>query len=218
MDISSFIQTAFGAVAGGSVVMITNKLAVRAEKRKHVQEWYTQYYIEEGITPLIIYFKRLQLYSLSLKASAHEDTSVVKSVEEAPLDALVRIEALLRKDHFMHIILLVHPCIISESKLHQEAAREAINDSLKILYGLRNAFLESIPKISRIHTEKPIITGKREEELISRDIEEHLAEIYKKLRERLEGIYDKVSKIKEDDTQKLEDYGVQTPQSSNTGN
>src|SRR5258708_5862431 len=139
MDINPFIQTAFGTVRGGCVVIITNKLAERSIKRKNAQEWYEKFYIEEGINPLIIYFKRLQLYA----KRTDKILPVVKTIEEAPIDATTRMEAFLHKDYFTNIILFVHPCIISESEPHRKAALKAVNDSLNILYGLRIALLQT---------------------------------------------------------------------------
>ena len=79
MDINPFIQTAFGAIVGGGVVVATNWLNTTREKRKEVQEWYEQRYVTEGLDRLLAYFTNLALrFHESLASSGeYQDIAVI---------------------------------------------------------------------------------------------------------------------------------------------
>jgi hypothetical protein len=184
MNIDPFIQTVFGAIVGGGVLLITNRLVARADKRKAVQEWYENVYVTEGIERLIIFFKSLELYFLDLKHPVGEIPRLIRELEDIPIEALVRVEALLQKDHFSWIILLAYPALGSEIEAQRKAAGKAINEALYVLYGLRNAFLQAIPKMSHKHLHE-FDLYRRHQGKIGGDLSIYLNRIYTTLRDEI---------------------------------
>jgi hypothetical protein len=98
LDISPFVQTAFGAIVGGSIVVATNWLTARAERKRHAQEWWEQKYVSEGVDHLITYLKSVQLYSANMNLSIGHTPPLVAKPQEVPLDALTRTESFLHMD------------------------------------------------------------------------------------------------------------------------
>ena len=87
MDINPFIQTAFGAIIGGLVVIATNWLNTKREKRKEVQAWYEQRYVTEGIDCLLAYFTNLTFHFVRLP----NDKAILLPDAPVPVEALTRI-------------------------------------------------------------------------------------------------------------------------------
>ncbi len=91
VDINPFIQTSFGAIVGGGVVVATNWISTHREKRKTIQEWYEQRYITEGVDCLTTYFT----YLLLCFSNPDETDLVSLPNTPIPVEALTRIEFLL---------------------------------------------------------------------------------------------------------------------------
>ena len=147
MDISPFIQTAFGAIVGGGVVIATNWLNTAREKRKEIQEWYEQRYVTEGLDPLIAYFTNLALRfpnPLPNEIARIPDATI-------PVEALTRIEVLLGVNGGMEYlgVFIVHinrHLSSGDYEDYQEMAIEPLFELCKMLYELRQEVLERIPK------------------------------------------------------------------------
>ncbi len=152
MDISPFIQTTFGAVVGGAVVLITNRVMVRAEKRKEIQDWYEKTYITEGVDRLLAYLTHLSLCFLPVT----EGVNLSEPDVQIPSEALTRIEILLGKEKNSVggvEYLGVYIASIHKSVRTDENADSAINmlfQLIEILFELRWYVLSLIPsKVNR---------------------------------------------------------------------
>jgi hypothetical protein len=145
LNISPFIQTAFGAIVGGLVVIATSWLNTKREKRKEIQAWYEQRYVTEGIDPLLAYFTGLSFHFLSLPSN---NKTIPLSELPVPVEALTRIEILLGINSEMEFlgvfIARVYACL--QSAEYYDAATEPLLKLCRILYQLRQVVLELIPE------------------------------------------------------------------------
>ncbi len=197
MDINPFIQTAFGAIVGGFVVIATNWLTSRAEKKRQSQEWWEQKYITEGIDYLIAYLKSIQIYSISMNLAIGTNPPMIAKPQEVPLEALARVEAFLHMD-ISSIIIFAY--LASGSKIGEQKyeALVAITKVLDMLYQLRMEILRHIPQInSRYHHVK--ITHQYEQ--VKTGLSEYLDKVYAEL---VEGIMH-AAEAYEDDTDTYEE-------------
>src|SRR2546421_7143597 len=111
------MQTAFGAIVGGGVVIATNWLATRAEKKRQIQEWWEQQYVTEGIDRITAYLNSVQIYSIIMNTSLGTNPPMIDKPQEVPLEALARLEALLLHD-ISHIVIFAY--IISGSEVDEQ--------------------------------------------------------------------------------------------------
>jgi len=147
------MQTAFGAIVGGGVVVATNWLNTAREKRKLVQEWYEQRYVTEGLDPLIAYFSNLALRFLG---SPNHETILLPDAT-VPVEALTRIEVLLGISGGMEFLSVfiaqIHESLASSGE-YQDIAITPLFRLCETLYQLRQEVLKLIPsKVSRKNQE-----------------------------------------------------------------
>lgn len=181
MNINPFIQTAFGAIVGGFVVIATNWLTSRAEKKRQSQEWWEQKYITEGIDCLIAYLKSIQIYGISMNLAIGTNPPMIAKPQEVPLEALARIEAFLYMD-ISSIIIFAYLASGSKIDEQKEEALVAITKVLDILYQLRREILRHMPEISsRYHH----VNVARQYEQVKTGLSEYLDKVYAEL---VEGI------------------------------
>jgi hypothetical protein len=149
LDINPFIQTAFGAIVGGGVVVATNWLNTTREKRKEVQEWYEQRYVTEGLDRLLAYFTNLALRFLG---SPNHETILLPDAT-VPVEALTRIEVLLDVSGGMEFLSIfiaqIHESLASSGE-YQDIAVIPLFRLCETLYQLRQEVLNLIPsEVSR---------------------------------------------------------------------
>lgn len=161
MNINPFIQTVFGAIVGGLVVIATNWLNTTREKRKEVQEWYEQRYVTEGIDPLLVYLSNL-LFHLTRSSN---DEKIILPVAMVPVEALTRIEVLLGisggLDYLSVFINDVNTSLSSHEE-YQMLAVQPVLDLCKILHQLRQEVLKLIPNYVTRKNQELDITRFRE--------------------------------------------------------
>ena len=149
MNISPFIQTAFGAIVGGLVVLATSWFNTMREKRKEIQAWYEQRYITEGLDPLLAYFTNM---AFGIMRIPDHDTLILPPAV-VPVEALTRFEVLLNLSGGMEylgvFIAELNICLAPKSD-DKNVAIEPLFQLCEVLYRLREAILEAIPtRISR---------------------------------------------------------------------
>jgi hypothetical protein len=94
LNINLFIQTAFGAIIGGLVVIATNWLNTRQGKRKDIQDWYEQHYVAECIDPLLTYFTNLS-FMMRNKPPSSIGRPLLLPDANVPVEAMVRLQVLI---------------------------------------------------------------------------------------------------------------------------
>jgi hypothetical protein len=151
LDINPFIQTAFGAIIGGFVVIATNWLKTAREKRKEVQAWYEQRYVTEGIDPLLTYLTNLTLHFIRLP----DQRIMLLPDATVPVEALTRIEVLLGISGGMEFLSVFMARIntgLVSSEEYQDSVIVPLFRLCEKLYELRREVLKLIP--SKIHHKK----------------------------------------------------------------
>lgn len=144
MNISPFIQTAFGAIVGGLVVIATSWFNTVREKRKEIQEWYEQRYVTEGIDPLLVYLSNL----IFRVTNAPDEKIVTLPDAVVPVEALTRIEVLLGiKGEVDHLSVFINDVNVSLKLSWWEYSALAVQplfDLCEALYHLRQEVLKLI--------------------------------------------------------------------------
>jgi len=145
LDINPFIQTAFGAIIGGLVVIATNWLNTKREKRKEVQAWYEQRYVTEGIDCLLAYFTNLTFHFVRLP----NDKAILLPDAPVPVEALTRIEILLGINggmEFLGVFIAKINATLLSSEEEQDLAIVPLFELCRMLYELRQEVLRLIPR------------------------------------------------------------------------
>jgi hypothetical protein len=144
MNINPFIQTAFGAIIGGFVVIATSWFNTMREKRKEIQSWYEQRYVTEGIDPLLAYLTNLSFRFLRLP----KDDIILLPELSVPIEALTRIEVLLGINGGMEFLSVfiakIYDSLSSEE--YQDSAINPLFELCRLFYQLRQEVLRLIPR------------------------------------------------------------------------
>jgi hypothetical protein len=136
----SIITAVASAVVGGIVLIFTNwvttRLSARIEARKAAQLFYENFYIIEGINPLISYFTRLEIHLLNYTIS--KPYIPLAEIDPVPVDAVARTQILLKDNIIVELIKKIN-FYMSEDASEQTSAKiaKALKKTLQILNQLR---------------------------------------------------------------------------------
>lgn len=131
------IQTIFGTLLGGGLVMLADCFRRRDEHRRGVQQGYERTYVTEGVDPLITYFISLDIRLRSL--NLEQDITPLSSPEPVPAAALAHVHVLLADRALTDIALLLHeyfhhPCIEAPVVSKGTSAIGRVNSTLLELH------------------------------------------------------------------------------------
>jgi hypothetical protein len=157
LNINPFIQTAFGAIVGGLVVIATSWFNTMREKRKEVQAWFEQRYVTEGIDPLLTYFSNLTLQLMQMP----DGKTIPLPDATVPIEALTRIEILLGIKGGMEFLSVFIGKVNASLQLTEKDRDDAIIplfELCRLLYKLRQEVLKLIPREIRHKNQQLNIT------------------------------------------------------------
>ncbi len=142
------------------MVIATNWLNTKREKRKEVQDWYEQRYIMEGIDPLLTYFTNLTLQFMPLP-----DNKILPLPDAiVPIEALTRIEVLLGVSGGMEFLSTFIGGVNASLVLSEEYQSITILPLFRLcetLYQLRQEVLRLVPhKINRKNQELDLVKSR----------------------------------------------------------
>lgn len=94
------IESLIGTFAGALVALCSMWIKERIETRKAVQAWFEQYYITEGLDPVLSYLHLSQQYILMNPRALENKKSLKKFLGDPPLQALHRVGELVHRAPF----------------------------------------------------------------------------------------------------------------------
>lgn len=126
MNVAQLIQTLVATVVGGCIVIVTNWLNRKGERKEAVQEWYERTYLVGGIDPLVTYYQNLA-FTLISKAG---ENAMPATASDIPVEALGKIRVLLKGEVTPLNIILSAYYLLTECT-EKETLREASQTLLK---------------------------------------------------------------------------------------
>lgn len=152
LNLSQLVQTFFGTIFGGFIVIFTNWWTERGERRKTTQERNEQTYIIEGIDPLAEYYQRLSL-SLFNKSNKNIISIVEKDV---PVEAINKVRILLNNVVPLNIIFRAHGHLTyTQDQQMLGAAGNIMQEAVNALLNYRERLTTEIFKSANtLHQEK----------------------------------------------------------------
>lgn len=94
------IESLIGTFAGALVALCSMWIKERIDTRKAVQAWFEQYYITEGLDPVLSYLHLSQQYILMNPRALENKKSLKKFLGDPPLQALHRVGELVHHAPF----------------------------------------------------------------------------------------------------------------------